>query len=504
MDISTWIDRHAVFTPDKTAIRFDGKDISYTDLAKQIDVLAVILRDDFSVGRGTRVGFLGHNHPVFFVLLFACARLGAIAMPLNWRLEAVEHKEILLDCSPAVLLVEFRFEAHARLICHDLPTKILIIDELSMETRDQRVKENITTYDDPVLLCYTSGATGRPKGVVLDQNALFYNSVNSSHMHGMTGDDVVLCTLPLFHVGGINIQSLPVLHQGGTLVLHAVFDVALTYHSIEQDRITHLVLVPTQIIAMIADYRWSGADFGTLRAIATGSTVVSTNLIEKVHLRGIPLIQVYGSTETAPLVTYLTVDNAMENVGSVGKAAIHCEIRIVDNKGDDVESCGTGEILVRGPNVMCHYWNAPKRTAEALAGGWFHTGDVGYLDDNGFLFVSDRKKDMIISGGENVYSAELENIMAECRSIVETAVVGRSDATWGEIVVAVVVVQQGQSMSETEVIKLFDGRLARYKHPRQVVFSDALPRNAMGKVEKDILRKQVADIADVTIKRSVG
>ncbi len=505
MDISTWIDRHAAFTPDKTAIRFEGEDISYAELADHIEALAIVLRHEFGIDHGERVGFLGHNHPVFFVLLFACARLGAIAMPLNWRLEAPEHGEILSDCSPAVLIVESKFEAYARQTCFDLPTHVISLDDIKTDVPNRCDIDVTAGYDDPVLLCYTSGATGRPKGVVLDQNALFYNAINSDHMHALTVDDVVLNTLPLFHVGGINIQSLPILHKGGTLVLHPVFDVESAYRSIRHDQINHLVLVPTQIGAMIENDNWKSADFSSVRAISTGSTTVPRRLIEKVHQRGIPLIQVYGSTETAPLATYLIVGDAMENAGSAGKPALHCEIRIVDEADNDVDGCETGEILVRGPNVMHHYWNAPLETAQALVDGWFHTGDIGYLDDNGFLYVVDRKKDMIISGGENVFSAELENIMAECSSIAETAVVGRNDDTWGEVVVAVVVLRPGQSMDEAAIADLFDGRLARYKHPRQVVFIDALPRNAMGKVEKDKLRQLVADTANKkTVKRSAG
>ncbi len=490
MDISAWIDRHAAFKPDKTAIRFEGRDISYARLAARIGSITDTLISQYGVAHGDRVGYLGHNHPNQFALLFACARIGAIFMPLNWRLEVLEHREIVLDCTPKILIVDNQFEALGQQICTDLLVEVVhssSVDESAAAAKPVKP----ANYDNPVLLCYTSGATGRPKGVVLDQNALFFNAVNSAHMHGMTGDDIVLNTLPLFHVGGINIQSLPVLHAGGTLVLHPVFDVSSTFDALEHDYITLTVLVPTQIAAMLADDRWQSAEFKTLRMIATGSTMVPGKLIEKVHQRGIPVIQVYGSTETAPLATYQLAADSMANVGSAGKVAIHCEMRIVDGEGIDVDDGKVGEILIKGPNVMREYWNAPQITATVLIDGWFHTGDVGHLDSSGFLYVSDRKKDMIISGGENIYSAELENILAENPDVAEAAVVGAPHEVWGESVVALVV--KKREISEAAIIEIFEGRLARYKHPREVVFLDALPRNAMGKVIKDQLRRLVAE-----------
>ncbi len=506
MDISAWIDRHAAFTPDKTAIRFADTDISYAGLSRRIDGFAGVLMHRHDITSGDRVGYLGYNHPDQIALLFACARLGAILMPLNWRLEVPEHREIIRDCSPKILIVAQDFETPGQQICTGLPIQLANLNTLNENTAAARPAKS-ASYDDPVLLCYTSGATGHPKGVVLDQNALFFNAINSAHMHGMTGEDVVLNTLPMFHVGGINIQSLPVLHAGGTLVLHPVFDVPAAFAALEHDGVTLTVLVPTQISAMMADDRWQSADFASLRIISTGSTMVPQKLIERVHQRGIPLIQVYGSTETAPLATYLVAADAMANAGSAGKLAIHCEMRIVDEAGNDVDEGNIGEILIRGPNVMREYWNAPEVTAAVLVDGWFHTGDVGHLDNKGFLYVSDRKKDMIISGGENVYSAELENILAECPAITEAAVVGQADDKWGEIAVAVIVPGKEHGLSEADVNDLFDGRLARYKHPRRVVFADSLPRNAMGKVIKDELRQQLADgagMADRITKRQVG
>lgn len=493
MDISVWIDRHAGFSPDKTAIRFADSDTSYGALAAQIARMAGTLRQGFSIKQGDRIAYLGRNHADEIALLFACARLGAIMMPLNWRLESPEHHEILTDCSPVLLLSGPGFEAPAAMACDQLPIQVAPLVELSKGDA-KPLLNGTSSCDDPVLLCYTSGATGRPKGVLLDQNALFYNAVNSQHMHDMTSNDVVLTTLPLFHVGGINIQSLPVLHCGGTLVLHPAFNVSDVFTTLVQDQITLTVLVPAQLAPMMNDPMWNSADLSALRVISTGSTFVPRSLVQAINQRGIPVIQVYGSTETAPLATYQRVSDGDMGVGSVGKAALHCQMRIVDGAGADMAAGLVGEILIKGPNVMLKYWNAPKRSAHALQDGWFHTGDMGHLDSDGFLYVDDRKKDMIISGGENVYPAELENILAANPAIAEAAVVGASDEKWGEVAVAFVVTKPSKKMAVADVKGLFDGQLARFKHPKQVIFCDALPRNAMGKVVKDDLRQQVAEM----------
>ncbi|MCP5089061.1 MAG: long-chain fatty acid--CoA ligase [Rhodobacteraceae bacterium] len=506
MDISSWIERHAGFTPDKVAIRFEGEIISYADLARRISLVAGRLKHELGIRPGDRIGYLGFNHPELIILLFACARLGAMVMPLAWRLEEAEHKTLLADCAPVALFIAPEFKDEGDRLCDSLGIAKVFIDEpADLLARCQAIPaiKGEGKYSDPVLLCYTSGATGRPKGVVLDQNALALNAVNSTHMHDMVGDDVALTSLPMFHVGGLNIQTLPILHAGGTLVLHPAFDVAATFRDIQEHDVTLTVLVPTQITALLADERWQNARLNSLKVITTGSTNVPRRLIRQVHAQGIPLIQVYGSTETCPIATYLTADLAMGNEGSVGKVAIHCEMRLVDEVGVDVAAGKSGEILIRGGNVMREYWNAPEKTENALVDGWFYTGDIGHLDDNGFLYIDDRKKDMIISGGENIYPAEIENILAECQQISEVAIVGQADEKWGEIVVAVVVPTRGTDFGEEDVLAFLDGRLARFKHPRRVIFLEKLPRNAMGKVVKDDLRAMAGKTDTHLAERSV-
>ncbi len=503
MDIATWIDRHAVFAPDKTAIRFAGADISYAAFADRINGIAATLAGRLKVEKGDRVAHLGFNSPDMLALVFACARLGAVFVPINWRLAAPEVAGILSDCTPAAVFIGQGFEAivdDAGFEHRDAPLVALpgaspgakpawhrLDDLIGSPASGQGPANDRAGPDDPILIVYTSGTTGTPKGAVLTQRALAVNADNSIHMHGLVTDDVILSTLPMFHVGGLNIQTLPALHLGATVVLHDKFDPESAFDAIERDRPSLAVLVPAQLDALIASPRWADVDLSCLRTISTGSTIIPLRLIRSIHERGVPLIQVYGSTETCPIAAYLTIADAETGIGSGGKPALNNALRIVDEAGNDLPTGVSGEILVAGENLMTGYWRNPEETAAALRNGWFHSGDIGHFDERGFLFVDDRKKDLIISGGENIYPAELENVLADCPKIKEAAVVGRADARWGEVAVAVVAATQVE-IAAGEVLQLFEGRLARFKHPRDVVFVEALPRNAMGKIDKDAVR----------------
>ena len=429
---------------------------------------------------------------------------GVIFTPLNWRLVPPEHAFILGHSGASVLIAESEFVGHVEeigTIVQDMP--LASIGAPPQGWRDWNLlvdgarghDESVGSYDDPVLLVYTSGTTGRPKGALLTQSNLFWNAVNSTHMHDLTGNDHVLTTIPLFHVGGMNIQTLPCLHAGGTVTLHARFDPAETLAAIVEDRPSLTVLVPAQMSALMSLPDWGTADLSSLRFMTTGSMIVPVPLIEKFHERGLPMVQIYGSTETAPVVVYQTQADAERKLGSTGRAGIHSEMRLVDENGADVPAGIKGEILIRGPQVMREYWADPKATAEALRDGWYHSGDIGHQDEEGWLYVDERKKDVIISGGENIYPAELETLLTECDAIAEAAVVARPDEQWGEIPVATIVLQKGKTMDPTEVLALFDGRVARFKHPRDVIFMKALPRNAMGKIEKYRLREILTDVA---------
>jgi fatty-acyl-CoA synthase len=467
LSIARFIERRAQQSPDKVALRFQDRAWSYAEFWQRIEQATRAL----AVDKGDRIAWLGYNHPDMLALLFAAARRGAILVPLNWRLAPAEHAALLRDCAPRLLYADAAFEAQAR-----------ALGVTPGEWGDQGEPVLAGAEEDDVLIVYTSGTTGVPKGAVLTQRALLSNGANSVHAHELTQDDHVLTALPLFHVGGLNIQTLPALLTGAQVTLHARFEPGAWLHDVAALRPTLSLLVPATIAAVAAHPQWAHTDLSSLRMLNTGSMVVPDSLIEAFHARGIPVGQVYGSTETAPIAIALRREDAMRKVGSAGKPSPHCEVELVD-----------GEIWVRGPNVMRGYWNDAAATAAALTGdGWFKTGDLARVDDEGYYWIMGRSKDVIISGGENIYPAELENVLADCPAIAESAVIGMADGKWGEAACAIVVRKPGAAIDEAAVIALFKDRLARYKHPRRVVFADSLPKNALGKVQKAELRKQLA------------
>jgi fatty-acyl-CoA synthase len=488
MSFAAWLDRHAAEAPERAALTHESGTLSYGALKRAVGALAHRLRHAHGIAPGDRVALLALNRPEYLVLLLACARLGAMLVPLNWRLAPPEHAFILRDSGARLLIHEPAFEATARLAaaqgCDGL--------SLPLDPGDGDVAADPGIGDATrVMIVYTSGTTGQPKGAVLTQGALRWNALNGIAAHDLSRADRVLTTIPLFHVGGLNIQTVPALHAGAHVFLHTRFDPAATLRAIAADRITVSVLVPTQLRALIEHADWPAADLSSLRVLATGSSVVPDHLIAPFLARGVPVINVYGATETAPIATALDPADAARKLGSCGKAARHCAVRVADDAGADVPAATRGEILVRGPNVFLEYWNNPAATREAFVDGWFRTGDIGHFDPEGYLWIDDRKKEVIISGGENVYPAEVEAVIDQLPGIAEAAVVARADARWGEVPVAVVVRRPGAALTAADVLAAFDGRLARYKCPRDVVFVDALPRTALGKVQKFKLREIV-------------
>jgi fatty-acyl-CoA synthase len=490
MNLSSWLDRRADLTPDQIALVFEGEPTSYRALARRAAATAHHLQHALGVTPGDRVGLIALNRPDYLSLLFACARLGAMLVPINWRLAPPEQLFILRDAGVGLLIREPEFDAVAELVAAELPGCRQVALPLAVGAA-LAPDDGSVSYDARLLIVYTSGTTGHPKGAVLTQNALLWNAVNSIAAHDLTSRDRVLTTIPMFHVGGLNMQTVPALHAGATVHLQRRFDPAATLAAIRDARITVTVLVPAQLAAILDHPDWPDADLSSLRLITTGASVVPPHLIEPFHARGVPVINIYGATETAPIATALSPADAARKLGSCGKAALHCALRLVDDDGRAVATGARGEVLVRGPNLLLEYWRQPEATREALVDGWFHTGDIGHLDADGFLYIDDRKKEVIISGGENVYPAEVEAVLAGMPEIAEVAVVPRAHPKWGEVPVAVVVRRPGAALTAERVLQAFDGRIARYKHPRAVLFLDQMPRNAMGKIQKFKLRELV-------------
>jgi fatty-acyl-CoA synthase len=500
MDLSDLIARNADFTPDKIALRFSDRTLTYADFAARIAAAARALKSQLGVGRGDRVAILAANHPDYLVLLYACARLGALLVPLNWRLAVAEQMFILTDASVKAVVVEEAFadvvaplaaalpEARAvglDFARADVPSFELLLAEAGGDGRNPH-----TDHSSPLLIVYTSGTTGRPKGAVLRQEALLWNGVMSQHMHDLTAQDHVLTVLPLFHVGGLNIQTTPALQVGASVTLHARFAPGPTLDAIAADRPSLIVLVPTTIQALIEHPGWAETDVSSLRALTTGSTQVPQPLVDAVTARGVPVLQVYGSTETSPIAVYTRLGGDLDRPGSTGLPGLTCEARIVDDAGREMAHGERGEVVVRGPNVLFEYWGNAAATAEALREGWFHTGDIGTRDGDGYFFIHDRKNNVIISGAENIYPAEIERVLAHHPAVAEVAVVGRPHAKWQEVPVAFVVRRPGVAADAEALKRHVAEHLARFKVPRDIAFVDSLPRNALGKVQHFRLKER--------------
>ena len=499
MDLFGLIERNAAFAPDKPALRFEGKTWSYAAFAARIEQTARILKSELGVGQGDRIAILSLNRPDYLVLLYACARLGAILVPLNWRLAVAEQLFILSDAAAKVLVLEQAFAAVLPALEQALPDVAIVgFDfapargvrfETLLEQRSGGAGNPHADLSRPLLIVYTSGTTGRPKGAVLRQEALFWNGVMSQHMHGLTSDDHVLTVLPFFHVGGLNIQTTPALQHGATVTIHARFAPDATLACFERDKPTLTVLVPATIQAVTDHPAWPATDLASLKAISTGSTIVPQHLIERFVARGVPVLQVYGSTETCPIAVYTRLGGDLSREGSTGLPGLCCEAAIIDDAGNELPPGKPGEIAVRGPNVFCEYWRNQHATREALQDGWYRSGDIGLRDGDGYFWVHDRKKNLIISGGENIYPAEVERVLLEHPDVAECGVIGRPDPRWDEVPIAYVIRRKDRSVDAEGLKAHVQLQLARFKVPREIVFVEDLPRTALGKVQHFMLKQ---------------
>ena len=498
MNISWWTAHWASWTPTKVALRFEGRSITYAELESRVARTAGFLAQS-GVEPGDRVAYLGPNCPELLEILFASARIGAIFVPLNARMPPAELRVFVEQSEPRLLVAESSFrDAAVTSAGAALPRNgVVVFDANGLEPHAGDAVSVAADPDldpgTPALIAYTSGTSGAPKGAVLTHDALTANALNAIAAFGMTAHDEILTAAPMFHVGGMNIHTTPALRAGATVTLHRRFDAALALEEIRRVRATLFVAVPAMSLAITAHPAWAASEIASLRCLTTGSTHVPGAAVRPWLERGVPVVQVYGLTETCPIATVVPLHEARRKAATAGKPVLHCRVAVFDPAGRELPPLELGEVAVRGANVMQGYWRNSEATREAFHDGWFRSGDAGFFDDDGFLHVVERLKDVIIVGGSNVYPTDLEDVLEACPDIAEAAVVAVTDAALGEVAAACVVVAPGRTLTREQVIALFEGRLAAYKHPREVVFLDRLPRTSLGKVRKEVLRALARD-----------
>jgi fatty-acyl-CoA synthase len=496
---------HATRAPDKAITVFEGETTTYGEMATRAAALAGGLADR-GVGRGDVVGLLSYNCPEFLETVFAANHLGAVAMPINWRLAASEVRYILEHSQAAALvcdeaLVDLATEATkgieaslARACISPAPPDGWSSLADIRASGPSRPPTSVGA-DDVHRLMYTSGTTGRPKGVMITHANLAWKNLAHIVEFGFTSEDLGLACGPLYHVGALDLTTTSLVAAGATTIIHRAFDAAAVVDELERSRVSTVWLAPAMVNAIMARPDIDARDLSSVRVIINGGEKMPIPLIERLQ-RTFPsawFADAYGLTETVSGDTFLDRDNIVTKLGSVGRPCLYLELDIWDDDGRSVAAGERGEIVVRGPKVFKGYWRDPDATAAAFAGGWFHTGDIGVRDDDGYLFVVDRLKDMIVSGGENIAGSEVERVLYEHDAILEVAVVGRPDERWGEVPVAFVVLRPGATASADALVEHCRAQLARYKVPREVTFIDALPRNPSGKVLKRELRGDRVD-----------
>ncbi|WP_435174539.1 acyl-CoA synthetase [Actinacidiphila sp. bgisy145] len=486
--IGSWPARRARKTPHRTALIHGEHHHSYADLHERTTRLAHALRAA-GIRRGDRVAYLGPNHPAYLETLFATGILGAVFVPLNTRLAAAEIAYQLQDSGVRALL---HASSLAGLVPAEVPWTVEIgpvYEDLLAAAATEPIDETVAP-DELCLIMYTSGTTGRPKGAMLTHGNLTWNAVNVLVDHDLTADERALVSAPLFHTAGLNMLTLPVLLKGGACVLVESFDPAATLALIERHQISFMFGVPTMFDLVARQSGWEQADLSSLRLLTCGGAPVPAALIHTYQQRGLTFLQGYGMTEAAPGTLFLDAEHAVSKAGSAGVPHFFSDVRVLGPGGRPVPAGELGEVVVRGPHVGPGYWGLPEETAAALHDGWFHSGDAARVDADGYVTIADRIKDMYISGGENVYPAEVEDALLALPGVAECAVIGVADERWGESGRAFVVPAQGAAPAPRELLAALDGRLARYKIPKSVVLVDSLPRTASGKILKRRLREE--------------
>jgi fatty-acyl-CoA synthase len=496
------LEHHALRTPHRPLAIFGPETVTYGEMATRAAAFATGLHER-GVGAGDVVALLSYNCIEFLETIFAANYLGAIAMPINWRLAAPELRYILDHSEARALVCDAALVDLADAATNGMERDLLRVGLArpapagwtsieDLRAASETVAQAPAVGDDVHRLMYTSGTTGRPKGVMITHANLAWKNLAHVVEFGFTSVDLGLACGPLYHVGALDLTTTSLIASGASTIIHRVFEAHAVVDEIERSRVTVVWLAPAMVNAIMALPDIETRDLSSVRVIINGGEKMPIPLIERIQ-RTFPsawFADAYGLTETVSGDTFLDRDSIVRKLGSVGRPCLYVELDIRDEHGASVPAGERGEVVLRGPKVFKGYWRDPEATATAFAGGWFHTGDVGVRDDDGYLFIVDRLKDMIVSGGENIAGSEIERVLYEHESVVEAAVVGRPDDRWGEVPVAFVVVTADATTTPEELIEHCRAQLARFKVPKYVAFVAELPRNPSGKVLKRELRDQ--------------
>ncbi len=501
MFVIDWLAKQAALRPEKVALvdLASARSLTYRQFDERAGRCAEFLRSRCGIAPGERVAVLAHNCAEYFELLYGCAKIGAIQVCLNWRLSVDENRVVLADSGASGLVYGADFDAAARELCPaGGPRRLARLggaadavpsyEDALARSSGRSIEMPCRGMDEAWYLLYTSGTTGKPKGVIQTYGMTFFNGVNSILSAKLTRDDVLLSVLPYFHTGGLNLYVNPLIQAGGTTYVMQQFDADRTIELLERD-ITVFFGVPAIYLFLSQHPRFAQADFSRVRTWACGGAPIAKTLLEQYLAKGITICTGFGMTETGPTVFLSDEQTARRKIGSVGRPVTYALTKVVDDEGRSLGPNQRGELLVKGPGITPGYWHNPEATKAAIRDGWLWSGDIAYYDDDGDYYIVDRSKDMFISGGENVYPAEVENVLFQMDAIAEAAVIGVPDAKWGEVGKAIIAGKPGAMLAPEAIAKFCRERLAGYKVPKHFEFVPALPRNAAGKVVKAKLRE---------------
>ena len=500
--VTDWLDKRAKLTPDRVGLidYASGLKITFADWNERANRTANYLRS-LGVGKGDRVAVYASNRPEYLDLFWAAPKIGAMLQNLNWRLTVHELKGIIESGAPKVLIYseDWRSQVEELKPSFTSVEYVLAMTNPAPGERDFAERDSMNadlldvpalTLDDPWGIYYTGGTTGLPKGAVITHGNVTWNSVNTITSWGISANHKAALQLPFFHIGGPNIFMAPLVHTGGTTILCSGFDPDETFDLVEHSGITHYVAVPTMFQMLQAHPRWDQADFSKLELVISGGAPCPLPVMQKFWDRGIDFKMGYGLTEASGNNFWLPPEMVQEKIGSVGYPIFHIDMKIIRDDGSECDAGEAGELLIRGPHIIAGYWKNPAATAETIRDDWLYTGDVARRDVDGCYSILGRSKEMFISGGENVYPAEIESVLSAHPLVMEAAVVGVAHATWGEVGRAFVVVTE--AYDEEDLRAFLAERLARYKLPREIIVLDALPLTAIGKLDKKLLASEEA------------